>query len=83
MEDHEQEARSVEFIGSFDPNRQALTIDGEGQGKITFYASADQLAKVVTAFAEYSKTAFVVKLEPLPGSYICPGGGGVKKQTYR
>lgn len=83
MEDHGQEARSVEFIGFFDPNRQALTIDGEGQGKITFYASADQLAKVVTAFAEYSKTAFVVTLKSLPQDSLKTGGERGCKEVYR
>lgn len=83
MDDHGQETRSVEFVGSFDPNRQALVIDGEGQGKITFYASADQLAKVVTAFAEYSKTAFVVTLTPCLEDTSKTGGGRGAKQVYR
>lgn len=59
------QTKNIEFIGSFDPSRQALTIDGQGSGKITFYSSADQLAKVIGAFAEYSETAFVVSIKPL------------------
>ena len=77
------QAKHIEFIGSFDPSRQALTIDGQGSGKITFYSSADQLAKVIGAFAEYSKTAFVVSIKPLKVDIKKTGGVGGREQVYR
>jgi len=77
------QTKHIEFIGSFNPSRQALTIDGEGQGKITFYSSADQLAKVIGAFAEYSKTAFVVSIKSLPNHLQKKGGKVGGKKVYR
>jgi hypothetical protein len=77
------QAKHIEFIGSFDPSRQALTIDGEGTGKITFYSSADQLAKVIGAFAEYSKTAFVVSIKKLDSNSKKTRGGVSGAKFYR
>ncbi len=55
----------VKIQASFNPHKDIIKIDGEGQSQLILTSDATQLAKVLTGFALYKNTAIEVTLRPL------------------
>ncbi len=52
----------VEFLCQFNPHRQVVKVDGDGQSEIILTSDATQLAKVLTALASFKECRLVCRL---------------------
>lgn len=55
--------RKIEIKASFNPHKQVIGIDGDGQATIKFTTSATELAKVLTAFVNYTNNIVLLTIE--------------------
>jgi len=72
----------VEITASLDLNTKVIAIDGDGAAKITFTTSAQELAKVLTAFSKFHKRRIKLILEGLTEDKQS-AGQITKGKTYR
>lgn len=52
----------VEFVCQFNPHKQVIKVDGDGQSEIILTSDATQLAKVLTALAKFKNCSLACKL---------------------
>jgi hypothetical protein len=60
----------VYFEGSYDPNRQCISISGDGSAEIKFMTDATQLASVLSSLAAFKDCRIGIVLKKL--SRNCP-----------
>jgi hypothetical protein len=54
--------QEVEFLCQFNPHRQVIKVDGDGQSEIILTSDATQLAKVLTALANFKECSLICRL---------------------
>jgi len=59
------EENSIKIQAYFNPHKDIIKIDGEGQSQLVLTSDATQLAKVLTGFALYKNRAIEVTFRPL------------------
>jgi len=57
----------VQFECCFNPHRQVIKIDGEGQSEIIFTADASQLAPILTSMAKFKGALVLCQLRKVGG----------------
>jgi hypothetical protein len=55
-------AEEIEFLCQFNPHKQVIKVDGDGQSEIILTSDATQLAKVLTALANFKNCSLICKL---------------------
>lgn len=72
----------VKIQASFNPHKDIIKIDGEGQSQLILTSDATQLAKVLTSFAMYKDRLIEVTFRPLSKDLRNAGRKKTSK-TYR
>ena len=55
----------IVILGSFDPNRKCLSVDGQGQATWSVISDATQLAPLLKSFAQFKGCLIQFKLTPI------------------
>ena len=74
--------KDVKFKAHFNPHKKCISIDGDGQAELKFTTDATQLAKVLTAFANFTSTAVEVSIKKLTTN-LQKNGKKRKKRVIR
>ena len=54
--------KEIKFKGHFDPNKQVISIDGDGASVIKFTADATQLAEVIRSLAIFKENLLEIRI---------------------
>ena len=54
--------KEIKFKGCFNPNKQVISIDGDGASVIKFTADATQLAEVIKSLAIFKECLLEIKV---------------------